>query len=125
MTSIENKSTKEQLSKKTESKDQQNARLIQEVTQRAFKEFSIDEKTSVTILISQYTKLPNTMKPGEVFKKLFEIKENNPNSPRLAQIIINHIKKTKRKKHTWHKKQTAKSKTQNSSTKTWHLYYFM
>ena len=87
MTSIENKSTKEQLSKKTESKDQQNARLIQEVTQRAFKEFSIDEKTSVTILISQYT-------------KLFEIKENNPNSPRLAQIIINHIKKTKRKKHT-------------------------
>lgn len=92
MKSIENKSTKEQLSKKTESKDQQNARLIQEVTQRAFKEFSIDEKTSVTILISQYTKLPNTMKPGEVFKKLFEIKENNPNSPRLAQIIIHELK---------------------------------
>ena len=97
MKSIENKSTKEQLSKKTESTDQQNARLIQEVTQRAFKEFSIDEKTSVTILISQYTKLPNTMKPGEVFKKLFEIKENNPNSPRLAQIIINHIKKLNKK----------------------------
>jgi hypothetical protein len=98
MTSIENKSTKEQLSKKTESKDQQNARLIQEVTQRAFKEFSIDEKTSVTILISQYTKLPNTMKPGEVFKKLFEIKENNPNSPRLAQIIIHELKKIITKK---------------------------
>ena len=98
MTSIENKSTKEQLSKKTESKDQQNARLIQEVTQRAFKEFSIDEKTSITILISQYTKLPNTMKPGEVFKKLFEIKENNPNSPRLAQIIIHELKKIITKK---------------------------
>jgi hypothetical protein len=37
------------------------------------------------------------MKPGEVFKKLFEIKENNPNSPRLAQIIINHIKKLNEK----------------------------
>ena len=37
------------------------------------------------------------MKPGEVFKKLFEIKENNPNNPKLAQIIINHIKKLNEK----------------------------
>ena len=94
MGSVENKnqSAKEQLNSKAESKEQKNARFAQTITEKAFKEFSIDEKTSVTILISQYTKLPNTMKPGEVFKKLFEIKENNPNSPRLAQIIIHEHK---------------------------------
>lgn len=94
MTSVENKSAKEQINSKTESKDQQNIRLIQEATQKAFKEFSIDEKTSIAVLINKYTKLSTTMKPGEIFRKLFEIKKNNPNNPKLAQIIINELKKT-------------------------------
>ena len=97
MKSIENKSTKEQLSKKTESKDQQNARLIQEVTQRAFKEFSIDEKRAIAILINKYLKLPKAIEPRELFQKLLEIKKNNLNNSKLAQIIINHIKKLNEK----------------------------
>lgn len=100
MTSIENKSAKEQLNSKAESKEQKNARFAQTITEKAFKEFSIDEKTSITALINKYLKLPKAMEPRELFQKLVEIKKNNPNNPRLAQIIINHIKKTKRKKHT-------------------------
>ena len=98
MTSIENKSTKEQLSKKTESKDQQNARLIQQVTQRAFKEFSIDEKKAIAILINKYLKLPKAIEPRELFQKLLEIKKNNLNNSKLSQIIIDQLKQKISKK---------------------------
>ena len=97
MKSIENKSTKEQLSKKTESKDQQNARFAQTITEKAFKEFSIDEKKAIAILINKYLKLPKAIEPRELFQKLLEIKKNNLNNSKLSQIIINHIKKLNKK----------------------------
>ena len=95
MPSIENKnqSAKEQLNSKAESKEQKNARFAQTITEKAFKEFSIDEKTSIAALINKYLKLPKAMEPRELFQKLVEIKKNNPNNPRLAQIIINELKK--------------------------------
>lgn len=95
MGSVENKnqSAKEQLNSKAESKEQKNARFAQTITEKAFKEFSIDEKTSIAALINKYLKLPKAMEPRELFQKLVEIKKNNPNNPRLAQIIINELKK--------------------------------
>ena len=97
MTSIENKSTKEQLNSKAESKEQKNTRFAQTITEKAFKEFSIDEKKAIAILINKYLKLPKAIEPRELFQKLIEIKNNNPNNPKLAQIIINHIKKLNEK----------------------------
>ena len=38
------------------------------------------------------------MEPRELFQKLVEIKKNNPNNPRLAQIIINNLRKIITKK---------------------------
>lgn len=95
MGSVENKnqSAKEQLNSKAESKEQKNTRFAQTITEKVFKEFSIDEKTSIAALINKYLKLPKAMEPRELFQKLVEIKKNNPNNPRLAQIIINELKK--------------------------------
>ena len=100
MPSIENKnqSAKEQLNSKAESKEQKNTRFAQTITEKAFKEFSIDEKTSIAALINKYLKLPKAMEPRELFQKLVEIKKNNPNNPRLAQIIINNLRKIITKK---------------------------
>ena len=100
MGSIENKnqSAKEQLNSKAESKEQKNTRFAQTITEKAFKEFSIDEKTSIAALINKYLKLPKAMEPRELFQKLVEIKKNNPNNPRLAQIIINNLRKIITKK---------------------------
>ena len=99
MPSIENKnqSAKEQLNSKAESKEQKNTRFAQTITEKAFKEFSIDEKTSIAALINKYLKLPKAMEPRELFQKLLEIKKNNLNNSKLAQIIINHIKKLNEK----------------------------
>ena len=96
MPSIENKnqSAKKQLNSKAESKEQKNARFAQVMTEKAFKELSIDEKTSIAVLINKYLKLP---KARELFQKLLEIKKNNLNNSKLAQIIINHIKKLNEK----------------------------
>lgn len=100
MPSIENKnqSAKEQLNSKAESKEQKNARFAQIMTEKAFKELSIDEKTSIAVLINKYLKLPKAMEPRELFQKLVEIKKDNPNNPRLSQIIINNLKKIITKK---------------------------
>ncbi len=99
MPSIENKnqSAKKQLNSKAESKEQKNARFAQVMTEKAFKELSIDEKTSIAVLINKYLKLPKAMEPRELFQKLLEIKKNNLNNSKLAQIIINHIKKLNEK----------------------------
>ena len=94
----ENQSAKEQLNSKAESKEQKNTRFAQTITEKAFKEFSIDEKTSIAALINKYLKLPKAMEPRELFQKLVEIKKNNPNNPRLAQIIINNLRKIITKK---------------------------
>jgi hypothetical protein len=99
MGSVENKnqSTKEQINSKAESKEQKNASFAQAITEKAFKEFSIDEKRAIAILINKYLKLPKAIEPRELFQKLLEIKKNNLNNSKLAQIIINHIKKLNEK----------------------------
>ena len=99
MGSVENKnqSAKEQLNSKVESKEQKNASFAQAITEKAFKEFSIDEKRTIAILINKYLKLPKAIEPRELFQKLLEIKKNNLNNSKLAQIIINHIKKLNEK----------------------------
>ena len=99
MGSVENKnqSAKEQLNSKVESKEQKNASFAQAITEKAFKEFSIDEKRAIAILINKYLKLPKAIEPRELFQKLLEIKKNNLNNSKLAQIIINHIKKLNEK----------------------------
>ena len=99
MTWVENKnqSTKEQINSKVESKEQKNASFAQAITEKAFKEFSIDEKRAIAILINKYLKLPKAIEPKELFQKLLEIKKNNLNNSKLAQIIINHIKKLNEK----------------------------
>ncbi len=99
MTWVENKnqSTKEQINSKVESKEQKNASFAQAITEKAFKEFSIDEKRAIAILINKYLKLPKAIEPRELFQKLLEIKKNNLNNSKLSQIIINHIKKLNEK----------------------------
>ena len=100
MTWVENKnqSTKEKINSKVESKEQKNASFAQAITEKAFKEFSIDEKKAIAILINKYLKLPKAIEPRELFQKLLEIKKNNLNNSKLSQIIINHIKKLNEKK---------------------------
>jgi len=99
MTWVENKnqSTKEQINSEVESKEQKNASFAQAITEKAFKEFSIDEKRAIAILINKYLKLPKAIEPRELFQKLLEIKKNNLNNSKLSQIIINHIKKLNEK----------------------------
>lgn len=99
MTWVENKnqSTKEKINSKVESKEQKNTSFAQAITEKAFKEFSIDEKKAIAILINKYLKLPKAIEPRELFQKLVGIKKDNPNNPRLTQIIINHIKKLNEK----------------------------
>ena len=98
---------------------------VQKATKNLFSHLSDKEQNDIIKQINEYLKTPDSIKPRELFQKLIEIKNNNPNNPKLAQIIINHIKKLNEKKHAWHKKQTAKGKSQNLSTKTWHFVKFM
>ena len=100
MTWVENKnqSTKEQINSKAESKEQKNASFAQAITEKAFKEFSIDEKKAIAILINKYLKLPKAIEPRELFQKLLEIKKNNLNNSNLSQIIIDQLKQKISKK---------------------------
>ena len=100
MTWVENKnqSTKEQINSKAESKEQKNASFAQAITEKAFKEFSIDEKKAIAILINKYLKLPKAIEPRELFQKLLEIKKNNLNNSKLSQIIIDQLKQKISKK---------------------------
>ncbi len=63
MTWVENKnqSTKEQINSKAESKEQKNASFAQAITEKAFKEFSIDEKK---LLLFSLTNTLNSQKPS-------------------------------------------------------------
>lgn len=100
MTWVENKnqSTKEKINSKVESKEQKNASFAQAITEKAFKEFSIDEKKAIAILINKYLKLPKAIEPRELFQKLLEIKKNNLNNSKLSQIIIDQLKQKISKK---------------------------
>ena len=88
MTSVENKkfSSPEEI------------RTIQNVTQKLFSNFFTEEKSNLIISISSYLKLPGTNFQG-VFNMLIKLKNDNLNNPKLAQSIINHIKKLNEKTH--------------------------
>lgn len=99
MTSVENKkfsSPEEKWNKERETNEQSKLRTIQNVTQKLFSNFSTEEKSNLIISISSYLKLPGANFQG-VFNMLIKLKNNNLNNPKLAQIIINHIKKLNKK----------------------------
>ena len=101
MTSVENKkfsSPEEKWNKERETNEQSKLRTIQNVTQKLFSNFFTEEKSNLIISIPSYLKLPGTNFQG-VFNMLIKLKNDNPNNPKLAQIIINHIKKLNEKKH--------------------------
>ena len=69
---------------------------IQNATIKLFSNFSTEEKSNLIISISSYLKLPGANFQG-VFNMLIKLKNDNLNNPKLAQIIINHIKKLNEK----------------------------
>lgn len=70
---------------------------VQKATKNLFSHLSDKEQNDIIKQINEYLKNPDSIKPRELFQKLIEIKNNNPNNPKLAQIIINHIKKLNEK----------------------------
>lgn len=70
---------------------------VQKATKNLFSHLSDKEQNDIIKQINEYLKTPESIKPRELFQKLIEIKNNNPNNPKLAQIIINHIKKLNEK----------------------------
>ena len=70
---------------------------VQKATKNLFSHLSDKEQNDIIKQINEYLKTPDSIKPRELFQKLIEIKNNNPNNPKLAQIIINHIKKLNEK----------------------------
>ena len=70
---------------------------VQKATKNLFSHLSDKEQNNIIKQINNYLKTPESIKPRELFQKLIEIKNNNPNNPKLAQIIINHIKKLNEK----------------------------
>ncbi len=69
---------------------------IQNATIKLFPNFSTEEKSNLIISIPSYLKLPGTNFQG-VFNMLIKLKNDNLNNPKLAQSIINHIKKLNKK----------------------------
>ena len=69
---------------------------IQNATIKLFPNFFTEEKSNLIISIPSYLKLPGTNFQG-VFNMLIKLKNDNLNNPKLAQIIINHIKKLNKK----------------------------
>ena len=70
---------------------------VQKATKNLFSHLSDKEQNDIIKQINDYLKTPESIKPRELFQKLIEIKNNNPNNPKLAQIIINHIRKLNEK----------------------------
>ena len=65
---------------------------IQNATIKLFPNFSTEEKVSIITQINNYLKLPGRYIQG-IFAILVKLKKENPTDSKLAQIIINHIKK--------------------------------
>ena len=65
---------------------------IQNATIKLFPNFSTEEKVNIITQINNYLKLPGRYIQG-IFAILVKLKKENPTDSKLAQIIINHIKK--------------------------------
>ena len=99
MPAVENKENKENNinswrknidSKVDKEKSLQNS--IQNATIKLFPNFSTEEKVNIITQINNYLKLPGRYIQG-IFAILVKLKKENPTDSKLAQIIINHIKK--------------------------------
>ena len=65
---------------------------IQNATIKLFPNFSTEEKVNIITQINNYLKLPGRYIQG-IFAILVKLKKENTTDSKLAQIIINHIKK--------------------------------
>ena len=63
------------------------------MVQKYFPDFSTEAKTEITIQIFKYLKLPKTLQFKGIFSALLNLKKKNIDNPKLAQILINFIKK--------------------------------
>ena len=99
MTSLESKQItwNEKIQGKEQQKEREQQRAIQSMVQKYFPDFSTEAKTEITIQIFKYLKLPKTLEFKGIFSALIKLKNDNLNNPKLAQIIINHIKKLNEK----------------------------
>ena len=95
MTSVENKQItwNEKIQGKEQQKEREKQRAIQSMVQKYFPDFSTEAKTEITIQIFKYLKLPKTLEFKGIFSALVNLKKENIDNPKLAQILINFIKK--------------------------------
>lgn len=95
MTSVENKQItwNEKIQGKEQQKEREQQRAIQSMVQKYFPDFSTEAKTEITIQIFKYLKLPKTLEFKGIFSALLNLKKENIDNPKLAQILINFIKK--------------------------------
>ncbi len=95
MTSLESKQItwNEKIQGKEQQKEREQQREIQSMVQKYFPDFSTEAKTEITIQIFKYLKLPKTLEFKGIFSALLNLKKENIDNPKLAQILINFIKK--------------------------------
>ena len=95
MTSLESKQItwNEKIQGKEQQKEREQQRAIQSMVQKYFPNFSTEAKTEITIQIFKYLKLPKTLEFKGIFSALLNLKKENIDNPKLAQILINFIKK--------------------------------
>ena len=95
MTSVEKKQItwNEKIQGKEEQKEREQQRAIQSMVQKYFPDFSTEAKTEISIQIFKYLKLPKTLEFKGIFSALLNLKKENIDNPKLAQILINFIKK--------------------------------
>ena len=95
MTSLESKQItwNEKIQGKEQQKEREQQRAIQSMVQKYFPDFSTEAKTEITIQIFKYLKLPKTLEFKGIFSALLNLKKENIDNPKLAQILINFIKK--------------------------------
>ena len=95
MISLESKpiTWNEKIRGKEEQKEREQQRAIQSMVQKYFPDFSTETKTEISIQIFKYLKLPKTLQFKGIFSALLNLKKENIDNPKLAQILINFIKK--------------------------------
>lgn len=95
MISLESKpiTWNEKIQEKEQQKEREQQRAIQSMVQKYFPDFSTEAKTEITIQIFKYLKLPKTLEFKGIFSALLNLKKENIDNPKLAQILINFIKK--------------------------------
>lgn len=95
MTSLESKQItwNEKIQGKEQQKEREQQRAIQSMVQKYFPDFSTETKTEISIQIFKYLKLPKTLEFKGIFSALLNLKKENIDNPKLAQILINFLKK--------------------------------